>query len=110
MPTLTRYLRLNDVNDLNEPSDPLVWGSATLFGTSNSVDSGSDGLLDAGTDSFPLFGTPYPFTGHTVEFQGETYAIFYNGVDYIIPFDNTAVDLSPLGSGGTSTGYTPTGA
>ena len=74
------------------------------------VDSGSDGLLDAGTDGFTLFGRTYLFTGHTVESEGETYAIFYDGSTYAIPYDDTAVSLSPLTSGGTSTGYTPMGA
>ena len=115
MPTITRLLELNDVNTVNDPSDPLVWGSTittSTFGSASPVDSGDDGLLDANTDGFTLFGRTYLFTGHTVDALGETFAIFYDGNEYAIPYDNTVVDfsLSTITSGGTSTSYTPTGA
>ena len=46
-----------------------------------------------------------------VGFGGETFAIFSNGSDYFIPYTpGDGVDLAPLANGGSSSGYTPTGA
>ena len=101
------------------PSGPLgvlAWLRASNLPIINSetVNSGSDGLLDAGVDYFG--NSSVLFTGHTIDFDGETYAIFSDrtdfsdGSNYFIPYDISRQNIAHLANGGRSTGFTETGA
>ena len=64
----------------------------------------------------PLYGVHgFPYTGYTVEFEGQTFAIFArstgSGAQYTIPYNPAdGIDLAPLANGGSSSGYSPAGA
>ena len=89
------------------PDTSLTWTGIRGQNASDQVVSGSDGLLDIDVDSWGS----NVFTGFTVDFGGNTYAIFSNGNNYFIPYDNSQQNILPLAVGaGASTGYTPTGA
>ena len=87
------------------PDDPLIWDTrARVDDRDFSVNTGPDDILDAGVD---YFGFPViMFTGHTIEVEGETFAIFRFGNDHYIPYNpGDGVDLAPLANGGQSTGF-----
>ena len=89
------------------PDTSLTWTGIRGQNASDQVVSGSDGLLDIDVDSWGS----NVFTGFTVDFGGNTYAIFSDGRDYFIPYDNSQQNILPLAVGaGASTGYTPSGA
>ena len=99
------------------PGGSISWtgSDAQIISASSRVNSGSDELLDVGVDWFNAANITY--TGYTVEFGGQTFAIFgrpvtsTGGAQYTIPYNPAdGVDLAPLANGGSSTGYTPTGA
>ena len=78
------------------------------------VNSGDDSLLDVGTDSF--LASDIVFTGYTIGFEGETYAIFGRQVggggeaQYYIPYNPADANLAPLTAGGFTSIYTGNGA
>ena len=87
------------------PDDPLIWDTrARVEDRDFSVNTGPDDMLDAGVD---YFGVPaLIFTGHTIEVEGETFAIFHFGANHYIPYNpGDGVDLAPLANGGQSTGF-----
>ncbi len=87
------------------PDDPLIWDTrARVEDRDFSVNTGDDDILDAGVD---YFGVPsLIFTGHTIEVEGETFAIFHFGANHYIPYNpGDGVDLAPLANGGQSTGF-----
>ena len=104
------------VADPSGPLGVLAWVRASNLPIINSetVNSGSDGLLDAGVDYFG--NSSVLFTGHTINFDGETYAIFSDRTDfsdgssYFIPYDISRQNIAHLANGGRSTGFTETGA
>ena len=104
------------VADPSGPLGVLAWLRASNLPIINSetVNSGSDGLLDAGVDYFG--NNSVLFTGHTIDFDGETYAIFSDrtdfsdGSNYFIPYDISRQNIAHLANGGRSTGFTETGA
>ena len=75
----------SNANFISGPEGFISWSSAGVTRAIGVVSRGSDGLLDAGTDSFIFGGITY--TGYTIEFENETYAIFSNGRDYFIPYN-----------------------
>ena len=97
------------------PGGSISWtgAEARVITAGSRVNSGEDGLLEVGVD---WFNAPnFPYTGYTVEFEGQTFAIFArstgSGAQYTIPYNPAdGIDLAPLANGGSSTGYTPTGA
>ncbi len=89
---------------VNEPGRIISWNSAfPLSDTLADVQSGDDGLLDVGEDSF--LASDIDYTGYTVEFGGETYAIFNTGSVSFIPYNKSVHDIGSLANGGSSTGY-----
>ena len=98
---------------VNEPGRIISWNSAfPLSDTLADVQSGDDGLLDVGEDSF--LASDIDYTGYTVEFGGETYAVFRNTTSDVlfIPYNKEEVDLAPFFEstpGGTSA-YIPNNA
>ena len=89
---------------VNEPGRIISWNSAfPLSDTLADVQSGDDGLLDVGEDSF--LASDIDYTGYTVEFGGETYAIFNTGSVSLIPYNKSVHDIGSLANGGSSTGY-----
>ena len=88
------------------PDDPLVWNGdrATVEGGPFRLNTGDDDILDAGVDWYGA--SSIIFTGHTIEVEGETFAIFSNGTNLYIPYNRAdGVDLAPLANGGASTGF-----
>ena len=113
MANIDRFVQLSGVNETATGLDitRIDWTGSTSNGipTDLQVFSGSDGLLDAGTDYWG--NTQNTYTGLTVEFGGETYAIFRNGAIFYIPYDSSRQDIADAADGPNfSTGYTPTGA
>ena len=107
----THYLNIlsSHANFVSGPDGSISWSSAGVISSTTIVDPGDDGLLDEGADSF--FISSITYTGYVVGFGGETFAIFSNGSDYFIPYTpGDGLDLAPLANGGSSSGYTPTGA
>ena len=93
----------------------ISWTSASIQQqSSGSVNSGDDSLLDVGTDSF--LASDIVFTGYTIGFEGETYAIFGRQVgggreaQYYIPYNPADANLAPLTAGGFTSIYTGNGA
>ena len=97
------------------PGGSISWtgAEARVITAGSRVNSGPDGLLDVGDD---WFNAPnFPYTGYTVEFGGQTFAIFArsagSGAQYTIPYNPAdGIDLAPLANGGSSSGYNPAGA
>ena len=96
------------------PGGSISWTAdqAQVITQGSRVNSGEDGLLEVGVD---WFNAPnFPYTGYTVEFGGQTFAIFArptaSGAQYTIPYNQAEVDLAPLANGGSSSGYNPAGA
>ena len=95
---------------LPDPGGTLSWTGGLDIPTAVEVASGSDGLLSTGGED-SVSGTVNPYSGYTVEFNGETYAIFrtlFN--NWFISYDRSRQDISPLINGGASDGYVETGA
>ena len=83
LPADTRFVPAPHLN-VNEPSRIISWNSTfPLSDTPADVQSGDDGLLDVGEDSF--LASDIDYTGYVVEFGGETYAIFSTGSVSFIP-------------------------
>ena len=95
---------------LPDPGGTLSWTGGLDVPTAVEVDSGSDGLLSIGGEDF-VGGTNNPYSGYTVEFNGETYAIFSasNGT-LIIPYNKDVFDIAPLATGSNTATYMPTDA
>ena len=117
MSVIDRFVTLAGVTETSEESSGPVtridWTDSTNPGvvTDAQVISGSDGLLDADIDTWS--GDVNVFTGLTIDFNGETYAIFRSNSfgSYFIPYDSTRGDIAALADRPNfSTGYTPTGA
>ena len=97
------------------PGGSISWAGheARVITAGSRVNSGEDGLLEVGVD---WFNAPnFPYTGYTVEFEGQTFAIFArstaSGAQYTIPYNPAdGIDLAPLANGGSSSGYNPAGA
>ena len=93
----------------NDPNVPFTWnfGFDGSIGDGSAVNTGSNDMLDIGD----RYGTVNAsFGGRTVEFGGETYAIFSTRSFSYIPYNKEEHDLAPLANGGASTGFTETGA
>ena len=93
----------------NDPNVPFTWnfGFDGSIGDGSAVNTGSNDMLDIGD----RYGTVNAsFGGRTVEFGGETYAIFSTRSVSYIPYNKEEHDLAPLANGGRSTGFTETGA
>ena len=93
----------------NDPNVPFTWnvGFDGSIGDGSAVNTGSNDMLDIGD----RYGTVNAsFGGRTVEFGGETYAIFSTRSFSYIPYNKEEHDLAPLANGGSSTDYVPTGA
>ena len=100
--TLYRFISAPGEDVVNEPGRTISWISALpLSDTPADVQSGDDGLLDVGEDSF--LASDIAFTGYTIEFGGETYAIFgrqiSNGAQYFIPYNAADGNLARLAEG-----------
>ena len=117
MSVIDRFVTLAGITETSEGSSGSItridWTDSTNPGvfTTAQVVSGPDGLLDAGIDSWS--GAGNVFTGLTIDFNGETYAIFRSTAfgSYFIPYDSTRGDIAALADRPNfSTGYTPTGA
>ena len=117
MSNIDRFVTLAGITETSEGSSGSItridWINSTNPGvvTDAQVVSGPDGLLDAGIDSWS--GAGNVFTGLTIDFNGETYAIFRSTAfgSYFIPYDSTRGDIAALADRPNfSTGYTPTGA
>ena len=117
MSVIDRFVTLAGITETSEGSSGSItridWINSTNPGvvTDAQVVSGPDGLLDAGIDSWS--GDGNVFTGLTIDFNGETYAIFRSTAfgSYFIPYDSTRGDIAALADRPNfSTGYTPTGA
>ena len=77
MATFSHYIfiSLPGMDVVNQPGGTISWTSASIRQQSSGmVNSGDDGLLDVGADSF--LARENVFTGYTIGFEGETYAIF----------------------------------
>ena len=116
--TFTHYIAINNPTVAPGTGGAISWNSATALNILTDVtDSAGDGL-DEGVDF--LSSSSFPYTGRTIEFEGQTYAIFghLTASQLFIPYnpapaaDGTGgIDLAPLAAGaGASTGYTPSGA
>ena len=117
MTVIDRFVTLAGITETSEGSSGSItridWTDSTNPGvvTDAQVVSGPDGLLDAGIDSWS--GEGNVFTGLTIDFNGETYAIFRSTAfgSYFIPYDSSRGDIAALADRPNfSTGYTPTGA
>ena len=95
-----------------DPGGTLSWtgGLDIPLATAVEVDSGPDGLLSIGGEDF-VASNLNPYSGYTVEFNGETYAIFSgsNGT-LIIPYNKDVFDIAPLATGSNTATYMPTNA
>ena len=97
------------------PGGSISWtgAEARVITAGSRVNSGEDGLLEVGVD---WFNAPnFRYTGYTVEFEGQTFAIFArpagSGAQYTIPYNQAdGINLAPLANGGSSSGYNPAGA
>ena len=82
---------------LPDPGGTLSWtgGVDVPLETALEVDSGPDGLLSTGGEDF-FASTDNPYSGYTVEFNGEPYAIFSasNGT-LVIPYNKDVYDIAP---------------
>ena len=77
------------------------------------VNSGPDDVLTADEDFLTGFLEEFnTYSGYTVEFGGETYAIFYNAEDdgFVIPYNKGVYDIAPEAIGSNTATYMPTGA
>ena len=77
------------------------------------VNSGPDDVLTADEDFLTGFFEEFnTYSGYTVEFGGETYAIFYNAEDdgFVIPYNKGVYDIAPEAIGSNTATYMPTGA
>ena len=124
MATFSHYIfiSLPGMDVVNQPGRSISWTSASIRQQSSGmVNSGDDGLLDVGADSF--LASDIVFTGYTIGFEGETYAIFGRQVgsgggrqsgggeaQYYIPYNLTDANLAPLTAGGFTSVYTGNGA
>ncbi len=114
MVAFTHYITIPFATVAPGTGGAISWDFAQDIDTPVDVtDIGGDGL-DEGID---MWGTSSTYTGRTIDFEGETYAIFITPDDgvgdpdrYAIPYNKADGDLAPLTSGGISTGYTPSGA
>ena len=112
----THYLSIQGASIAPGPGGAISWTFALISDnlTTNVSDTDGDGLTE-GVDVWDRTAT---YTGRTIDFGGETFAIFLlpddgtgDGDRHIIPYNPAdGIDLAPLASGGASTGYTPTGA
>ena len=95
---------------LPDPGGTLSWTGGLDVPTAVEVDSGPDGLLSIGGEDF-VAADVNPYSGYTVEFNGETYAIFSasNGT-LIIPYNKDVFDIAPLATGSNTATYMPTNA
>ena len=101
----SNYILIPGATGGGSPDDPLIWDTrARVENRDFSVNTGPDDILDADVD---YFGVPVIiFTGHTIEVEGETFAIFRFNNDHYIPYNpGDGVDLAPLANGGQSTGF-----
>ncbi len=123
MATFSHYIfiSLPGMDVVNQPGGSISWTSASIRQQSSGmVNSGDDGLLDVGADSF--LARENVFTGYTIGFEGETYAIFgrqsggggrqFGGgeAQYYIPYNLADANLAPLTAGGFTSVYTGNGA
>ena len=126
MATFSHYIfiSLPGMDVVNQPGGTISWTSASIRQQSSGmVNSGDDGLLDVGADSF--LARENVFTGYTIGFEGETYAIFGRQVgggggggrqfgggeaQYYIPYNLADANLAPLTTGGFTSVYTGNGA
>ena len=123
MATFSHYIfiSLPGMDVVNQPGGTISWTSASIRQQSSGmVNSGDDGLLDVGADSF--LARENVFTGYTIGFEGETYAIFgrqsggggrqFGGgeAQYYIPYNLADANLAPLTAGGFTSVYTGNGA
>ena len=92
-----------------DPGGTLSWTGGVDIPTAVEVDSGPDGLLSTGGED--VVADVNPYSGYTVEFNGETYAIFSatNGT-IIIPYNKDVFDIAPLATGSNTATYMPTDA
>ena len=102
-----------------DPGGTLSWtGDVNLNETfdivrSLNVNSGPDDVLTADEDFLTGFLEEFnTYSGYTVEFGGETYAIFYNAEDdgFVIPYNKGVYDIAPEATGLNTATYMPTGA
>ena len=93
-----------------DPGGTLSWTGGFDVPTAVEVDSGPDGLLSTGGEDF--IGSPLnPYSGYTVEFNGETYAIFSsNNGTLVIPYNKDVYDIAPEATGSNTATYMPTNA
>ena len=124
MATFSHYIfiSLPGMDVVNQQGGSISWTSADIRQQSSGrVNSGDDGLLDVGADSF--LASDIVFTGYTIGFEGETYAIFGRQVgggggrqsgggeaQYYIPYNLADANLAPLTAGGFTSVYTGNGA
>ena len=112
----THYLSIQGASIAPGPGGAISWTFALISEnlTTNVSDTDGDGL----TEGVDVWDRTAAYTGRTIDFGGETFAIFLlpddgtgDGDRHIIPYNPAdGIDLAPLASGGASTGYTPTGA
>ena len=92
-----------------DPGGTLSWTGGLDIPTASEVDSGPDGLLSTGGED--VVADVNPYSGYTVEFNGETYAIFSgsNGT-LVIPYNKDVFDIGPQATGSNTATYMPTDA
>ena len=112
----THYLSIQGASIAPGPGGAISWTFALI--SENLITNVSDTDGDGLTEGVDVWDRTATYTGRTIDFGGETFAIFLlpddgtgDGDRYIIPYNPAdGIDLAPLASGGASTGYTPTGA
>ena len=92
-----------------DPGGTLSWTGGLDVPSAVEVDSGPDGLLSTGGED--VVADVNPYSGYTVEFNGETYAIFSatNGT-LVIPYNKDVYDIGPQATGSNTATYMPTNA
>ena len=89
----------------DDPNVPFSWstGSDTAFDDNPAINTGADDMLDIG-ERYGSVNARY--SGHTIEVDGETFAVFSTDTASYIPYNPAdGVDLTPLANGGVTTGY-----
>ena len=112
----THYLSIQGASIAPGPGGAISWTFALI--SENLITNVSDTDGDGLTEGVDVWDRTATYTGRTIDFGGETFAIFLlpddgtgDGDRHIIPYNPAdGIDLAPLASGGASTGYTPTGA